>query len=110
MKVAISLVILLSLQTFVLAQDFSNILNIFENAQITNQPTAQLRTNEQRCGSNSCRFHWIFALDESGSMQGIQWTKLKNLMNGIAGFLNVFIGNQRMTAYTFDSRATLPPA
>lgn len=37
-----------------------------------------------------------------------RWDKAKNLLNLFGGFLGSF-GYHKMTVYTFDSRATLPP-
>ena len=56
------------------------------------------------CTANSLT-HWIFALDESGSMAGTQWTNLKNLMNDIAD-----VTTGRMSVFTFDNVATVPPS
>ena len=56
--------------------------------------------------------HWIFALDESGSMFGVRWTKLQNLLGFFKWWLTIWNNfcSQYITAYTFDTRATLPPA
>lgn len=47
-------------------------------------------------------------MDESGSMSGSKWQNLKGLLEDIATHLQN-IENQKMTVYTFDSKATLPP-
>ena len=57
------------------------------------------------------QMHWIFALDESGSMFGTKWTKLQSLLTWLKWWLSFWndFCFQYITAYTFDSRATLPP-
>ena len=62
----------------------------------------------QTCESKECSFHWVFAMDESGSMNGRKWFDLKGLLEDIANHLEN-LGNQKMTVFTFDNRATLPP-
>ena len=65
----------------------------------------------QNCPSTS-PMHWIFALDESGSMGTIvpgfppesKWTKIRNLMNIILPLPP----NNLATIYTFDDAATVP--
>ena len=47
-------------------------------------------------------------MDESGSMNGRKWFDLKGLLEDIANHLEN-LGNQKMTVFTFDNRATLPP-
>ena len=66
------------------------------------------------CPAWGCNWHWIFAIDKSGSMDvatssgTTRWDKAKNLLNLFGGFLGSF-GYHKMTVYTFDSRASLPP-
>ena len=118
MKISITLVLLLSLNLLASAQDLSGIINIIGGgggAVVNPQPivsppqTITPTVSSGGCNQNSCGYHWIFALDESGSMNGIQWTKLKTLMTNIAALLGS-VGGQKLTAYTFDTRATLPPS
>ena len=58
------------------------------------------------------QLHWIFALDESGSMNGVRWEKLQWILYWFKWWLNIWhpYCAQYITAYTFDTRATLPPA
>lgn len=120
MRSAIPLILLLSLNFLASTQDLSGIIGIIGGGQTSTVNVPPLKvspivsptpppTEGGRCSTSRCGYHWIFALDESGSMSGIQWTKLKTLMTNIAALLGS-VGGQRMTAYTFDSRATLPPS
>ena len=77
-------------------------------------PVVQIRpsnipsTANVKCSDSSCTFHWIFALDKSGSMIGNKYTSLKSLMTSITDYLE-YVTRQRITVYTFDSRASMPP-
>ena len=51
-------------------------------------------------------------MDESGSMNGTRWAKLQWLLSWFKWWLGLWhpLCKQEITAYTFDTRATLPPA
>ncbi len=52
-----------------------------------------------------CNFHWVFALDESGSMGGSKWADLVNLMTDIRNDL-VTVPRQYMSVFEFNHFAS----
>ena len=86
-----------------------------EGLSFTNLKTSVLKlpldlrtVSSTTCKSDECSVHWVFGLDESGSMNGEQWKKVLLLMNSVGDHLKS-VGRQKMTVFTFDNRATLPP-
>ena len=64
----------------------------------------------QRCPFRQCCCcsHFVYALDESGSMRGVRWNTLRNTMNYIGNNLGDNFGKHYMTTYEFDSIARSP--